>query len=137
MLADGRVLQVTLQSPKETAPPAARQAPASAPALPSGAGSGDGNLPMDVRCQLAEAEARYLKEKEQIMSRGKGAAPKTPKGAAPAKAPATLKDRLGSLPLAQRLAASGPAPPQSAAGALSRSQKRKQALRQKKAMDLD
>ncbi|WFD32643.1 hypothetical protein MSPP1_003692 [Malassezia sp. CBS 17886] len=127
VLADGRVLQVTLQgaSPEPRVEPRAQPRAwaadatsrlgvpiaaspgAPAVALPSAptAATPDAVLPLAQRRQLAEAEARYLREREQILLRKAG-----PKKEA---RPAPLKNRLGSLPLAQRLAAEGPKGPQS------------------------
>lgn len=115
VLADGRVLQVTLQgaepAPKVATPPPAKvvkAAPAAAPAAaaadaPAAARSTDASLPIAVRRRLAEAEARYLKETEKILAnKGEPAQPKAK--------PTALKDRLSSLPLAQRLQMEDAAP---------------------------
>lgn len=100
VLADGRVLQVTLQG----AEPAARAPEPPAKVVraepPKSARSTDASLPIDVRRRLAEAEARYLKETEKILT-AKG----EPAKAAKAAKPTALKDRLSGLPLAQRLQA--------------------------------
>jgi len=89
VLADGRVLQVSLEAPAPA--PHARKEKVT-PRLE------EEQLPLPVLRQLAQAEARYLAETERILSRKSAPAPKTP----------ALKDRLGSLPLAQRLADAGP-----------------------------
>lgn len=91
VLADGRVLQVTM---KEARPPRRRRAPP--PKEPEVSERfEEEKLPLPVLRQLAQAEAKYLAETERIL-RNKDAA--TP----------SLKDRLGSLPLAERLALAGP-----------------------------
>lgn len=113
VLADGRVLQVTMQgsepAPKVVMPPPAKvvkaapvaQAKAGADVPPT-ARSNDASLPIAVRRRLAEAEARYLKETEKIL------ASKGQPEAKPTKS-TSLKDRLSSLPLAQRLQMEGSA----------------------------
>lgn len=137
VLADGRVLQVTLQA----AQPAAQPAPAPRAAAPT---AGKGDLPLSVQRELAEAEARYLAEREAIVGGAQGKAGKAAgKAAGKKKAVATpavpLKQRLGSLPLAKRLQAS-PALAQSdvaLAGKSSSAQKRRRALRKKRAAGMD
>lgn len=133
VLADGRVLQVALQAVQPAAQPAAARG-AAAPT------AGKGDLPLSVQRELAEAEARYLAEREAIVG---GAQGKAGKAAGKQKAVATpavpLAQRLGSLPLAQRLQAS-PALAQSdvaLAGTSNSAQKRRRALRKKRAAGMD
>ena len=120
VLADGRVLQVTLAERLERAQPAPKQ-PARA-RKERGAEQKprieEEQLPLPVLRRLAEAEARYLAETERILKEKD--VPHTKDGQ-----PLTLKQRLGSLPLAQRLEAGAAAP--------SKSKRR----RQKKSMDVD
>ncbi|WFD28540.1 Structural maintenance of chromosomes protein 3 [Malassezia nana] len=133
VLADGRVLQVTLEAPPAPAPapapaPRARKdkAPSVTPRLE------EEQLPLPVLRQLAQAEAKYLAETERILSR---------KGSTPKASPA-LKDRLGSLPLAQRLAMNAEGGPRSAAEKMARPAHRRRARNRKNAarqgaMDVD
>ncbi|WFD44304.1 hypothetical protein MPSI1_002971 [Malassezia psittaci] len=115
VMADGRVLQVTMQgsepAPKVITPPPAKVVQAAPqpkvvsalPAdLPATAHSTDASLPIAVRRRLAEAEARYLKETEKILTNKGAPEPKPTKSN-------SLKDRISSLPLAQRLQMEGAA----------------------------
>ncbi|WFD21058.1 Structural maintenance of chromosomes protein 3 [Malassezia caprae] len=88
VLADGRVLQVSLEAPPAPRPRKEKVTPRLE----------EEQLPLPVLRQLAQAEARYLAETERILNNKGAPAPKAP----------TLKDRLGSLPLAQRIADAGP-----------------------------
>lgn len=145
VLADGHVLQVTLQreprepreprdardardarEPREAREPRAPRAKADKPA--TSARLEEEQLPLPVLRRLAEAEARYLAETERILRTKDAPAPR----ASGAK-PASLKDRLGSLPLAQRLAQAAPGGPKSASEkvATSKSARRRRAAAQK------
>lgn len=115
VMADGRVLQVTMMA-ESTAPAGGSSAAPRRARRRANAGAKDApdvserfeaeQLPLPVLRRLAQAEAKYLAETERIL-REKDAPPKPERSA-------SLKDRLGSLPLAQRLAATGPGGPASA-----------------------
>lgn len=123
VLADGRVLQVTLEAPPA---PAQRNRKETTPNVTSRLE--EEQLPLPVLRQLAQAEAKYLAETERILSG---------KGRAPSKAAPALKDRLGSLPLAQRLAASSDTGPRSAAEKMARPSHRRRAKPRKGAARMD
>ncbi|WFD24737.1 Structural maintenance of chromosomes protein 3 [Malassezia equina] len=125
VLADGRVLQVTLEAPPAPAP-AQQNRKETMPNVTSRLE--EEQLPLPVLRQLAQAEAKYLAETERILS-GKGRAPN--------KAAPTLKDRLGSLPLAQRLAASSETGPRSAAEKMARPSHRRRSKPRKGAARMD
>ncbi|WFD34910.1 Structural maintenance of chromosomes protein 3 [Malassezia cuniculi] len=115
VLADGRTLQVVLASELSQGAAPQKQAqgaqsapgvqstlsPAVIPTATAAAAAVPANLPIDVRRKLAEAEARYLKEQEAIISGKRTTTPPKPKTE-------KLASRIGSLPLAQRLAAEVP-----------------------------
>lgn len=152
VLADGRVLQVTMHVPPTVAGATGE--------LP-GAGAGTGGksvsgpsrsrgskrqssaqkeapavsdrfeaeqLPLPILRRLAQAEAKYLAETERILRDKDAPAAATTSGKTP-----SLKDRLGSLPLAQRLAMTGPSGPQSAPENLSKSARRRRAKQRNRA----
>jgi len=127
VLADGRVLHVALEAPPAPAAPRTRKEKAQTvtPRLE------EEQLPLPVLRQLAQAEAKYLAETERILSRRDAPAP--------TKAAPSLKDRLGSLPLAQRLADSGPrsAAEKMARPAYRRRHKPRKGAARQGAMDVD
>ena len=150
VLADGRVLQVTMHAPPTDAtgelPGAGAGTSGKSVSGPSRSrGSKRQNsaqkeapavsdrfeaeqLPLPILRRLAQAEAKYLAETERILRDKDAPAATTASGKAP-----SLKDRLGSLPLAQRLAMTGPSGPQSAPENLSKSARRRRAKQRNRA----
>ncbi|PKI85466.1 Structural maintenance of chromosomes protein 3 [Malassezia vespertilionis] len=160
VLADGRVLQVTLQR-SEAVPvqKAAVQAPKQHPRvkLPKGVPSSqDPTLPIATRRRLSEAETKFLREAEQLykaqgvdsadqlsvqrrrkLAEGEARYFKATKAIMSGGSAEKLQDRLGSLPLMQRLAATGTGGAAPAAATKSAKKRKQRAKRVPSSMDVE